>query len=103
VLVLDADQDAVLRVGVYRNYEPTNERKWFNATVNGLASGGEWGDGGLWGTGTWNPASTGAQDIQSGGILGRGVSVALKFTGPTPSKRFSVNSIDLKYIPRRVR
>lgn len=102
VFVMDADQDAVLRVGVYKDYNPNDETKWFSATVDGLSDGTEWGDG-LWGEGLWGSGNTGTQSIKNGGILGRGRSVALKFTGPEPSARWSINSIDFKFIPRRVR
>lgn len=101
-LVLDADYAAVLRVGVFRDYEPGVEQKWYYATIVGESAGMMWGSG-TWGSSLWGAADTGAQAIDRGGILGRGRSVALKIAGPTPSKRWSVNSINFKYRPRRVR
>lgn len=102
-IVYDADYAATLRVGVYRDYEPTVEVKYFEEEILAEATGGVWGAFN-WGDGTlYGAANTGAQAIERGGLLGRGRAVALKFTGPTPSKRWSVNSINFKYIPRRVR
>ncbi len=101
-LVFDADHTAQLRVGVYRDYEPTVETKWFNATITSESSGMLWGSG-TWGTSLWGASGVGAQVIDRGGLLGRARAISLKFTGPTPSARWSVNSVNFKYIPRRVR
>ena len=102
-IVYDADYEALLRVGVYRDYEPTAELKYFEEEILAEGSGGVWGSFD-WGDGTvWGASDTGAQTVERGALLGRGRAVALKFTGPTPSKRWSVNSINFKYIPRRVR
>lgn len=102
-IVFDADVAATLRIGVYHNYDPTQEIKYYSETIVAEGAGALWGaftfgDGTLYGSG-----DTGTQTIERGGLLGRARSVALEFAGPTPSKRWSVNSINLKYIPRRVR
>jgi hypothetical protein len=101
-LVYDADYAAEIRVGVFRDYEPTVETKWFTSTITAESEGMLWGTG-VWGTDLWGATDTGAQTIDRGGLLGRARAISLKFTGPTPSKRWSVNSIGFKYIPRRVR
>jgi hypothetical protein len=87
---------------VFRDYEPTVETKWFTSTITAESEGMLWGTG-VWGTDLWGATDTGAQTIDRGGLLGRARAISLKFTGPTPSKRWSVNSIGFKYIPRRVR
>lgn len=100
-LVMDNDYDATVRIQVYKNYDPVNVQREFTVTTN-PAEATEWGlfD---WGEADWSAGASGAQQIAKGNSLGSGRSVQLKFIGPTPSMRWAVNSLNLKYVPRRVR
>lgn len=102
-IVMDADDAGVIQVEVYRDYEPSTAIKSFNLSVSGTEGGMTWGSG-VWGTGIWGGTGSGSQSIERGSLLGRGRAIALKFIGPSsPSVHWSVNSINMKYIPRRVR
>lgn len=101
-IVMDADNDVALRIGVYRDYEPTYEHKAFTVNVTGETAAEQWGSSN-WGTLTWSSEATGAQTIEQGTLLGRARSVALRIEGPTPSARWSINALNFKYVPRRVR
>ena len=102
-IVYDADYAATIRFEAFRDYDPTNAGVVFTENITAQANGMNWGAAN-WGSFNWGASTTGAQVIERGGLLGRARSIALKITGPTgPSVRWSVNSINFKYIPRRVR
>ena len=106
IFVLDSNYTQTLPVSVYRDYDFTNAYRTFSLimttavlyTWNILATA-------QWGNGTWTSAvTTGTQVIKKGGLLGRATSVALKISGPTAGNQpWAVNSITLKYLPKRIR
>lgn len=100
--VIDGDVDAELTVKAWRNFDPTLLSRQFRVYATAPVAGLVWGSG-AWGSGLWSTSATGAQEIVRGTGLGVGRSVQLQISGPSPSKRWSVNSIGWKFVPRRIR
>jgi hypothetical protein len=100
-IVIDSDHDATIAVEAFRDYDNSSVATTFqyDATAH---SGAVWGAV-TWGSFTWSGSTSGHQQIHRGASLGRARAVQLKFSGPSTSKRWAVNAINFKYIPRRVR
>jgi hypothetical protein len=101
-IIMDGDLAVTIRVDVYRDYDPTNIKRSFEVSTESAAST-LWGAFD-WGEGDWATSSTaGSQEIKRGSSLGRARAVQLRFTGPAASVRWSVNSINFKNVPKRIR
>lgn len=100
-IILDDDYTAALRVDAFKNYDPQNLSRSFTISTQALSTS-QWGAF-SWGVGKWSTQATGTQEIARGASLGNARSVQLKISGPTPSVRWSVNAINLKFIARPVR
>lgn len=99
--VVDNDLDTTIIVQVYTDYTKLSAKRQFLINTSAADSGGlVWGTG-LWGE-PWGDAPMGEQAINRGSGLGRAYVVSLKFTGPQ-DQHWSVNALDLRYIPQKVR
>lgn len=100
--VIDGDVDATLTVKAWKNFDPTQLSRQFTISAVAPPAGFVWGTS-LWGSAVWTTSVSGAQDIVRGTGLGVSRSVQLQISGPATSKRWSVNSIGWKFVPRRIR
>lgn len=100
--VIDGDVDAALMVKAWKNFDPTLLARQFTVYATAPVTGMVWGTG-LWGSGMWSTSLSGAQDIVRGSGLGVARAVQLRISGPAVSKRWSVNNIGWKFVPRRIR
>lgn len=99
--VVDNDLDTTIIVNVYTDFTRLNSKRQFLINTTAADSDGlVWGVG-VWGD-KWGAAPEGEQSISRGSGLGRAYVVAMKFTGPT-DQHWSVNALDLRYIPQKVR
>jgi hypothetical protein len=103
IFVCDNSLDSVLlRVYAYRDYDFNGTPKIFDLDIVVPATGMLWGDN--WGSGVWAGTITNTQQIEKGGNIGRGISVALKVQGPAAGDvGWGVNSVTWKYVPKRIR
>ena len=107
--VFDRDFTALLRVDTWKDYDPSNVSRSYYLQVTPLGTVLVWDDGThsanmKWDNNVWaSDVAAGAQGIAKGSAMGRARSIRLRVTGPTPSKRWSVNAVGLKWVPRRVR
>jgi hypothetical protein len=100
--VIDGDVDATLTVKVWKNFDPTLLARQFAISATAPPVGFIWGTSN-WGQAVWSTSATGAQDIVRGTGLGVGRAVQLQISGPSTSRRWSVNNIGWKFVPRRIR
>lgn len=100
--VIDADIDVSLTVKAWKNFDPTQLSRQFTVSATAPVGTTTWG-GSTWGGGYWSSSGTGAQDVVRGSGLGVGRSMQLQISGPSVSKRWSVNNIGWKFVPRRIR
>jgi len=101
IVFKQVDTQRIVNVKIFHNYEEASgsERKQFDVTLSGTATGGYWGTD-LWGTGLWGTESEGVQVI-SGRQLGLARSVCLLFTGPS-NGNWGIDSITYKFNNRKV-
>lgn len=102
--VLLSDVTSRIRAEVFHDYDPATVHNTFEIETIMETSGAKWGTA-VWGVDKWNRDSeSGHNRVVKGGTLGLARSVQLRLTGPTnPSRRWRVNSLSFKYVPRRVR
>jgi hypothetical protein len=100
-IVVDSDIEVTVTVTAYKDYVGSSPSATFTYTT-AAAAGSLWGTA-TWGTSSWSESADGAQQIVRGASLGRARAVQLKFAGPATSKRWSVNAINFKFIPKRIR
>lgn len=106
--VVDNDTASQLPVDVKLDWDPSTIKKTFTLNNVPLGSGGVW-DTATWqdgmGTGNmlWGGDATGAQAVLRGPSLGSARSAQVTIKGSTPSKRFGVNAITFKYVPKVIR
>ena len=101
-LIFNAEYTAALRVDCYRDYDPSQIVRTFTADVVAHVTAGVWGTG-VWGTLTWGSDDASKEQIVKGSLLGTARAVRIKLSGPTPSARWSLDALTLKYIPLRVK
>lgn len=103
-IVVLSDQSSRIRGEVFHDYDPATIHNTFEIETILETPGSLWGSA-VWGVDKWGRAGlTGHNRVAKGGSLGLARSVQLKLTGPTnPSRSWRINSISLKFVPRRVR
>ncbi len=90
-----------LTIEAYRDYDEADVVRDKIITVEAGATGAVWGSF-VWGDGSlYGPAAKGSI-IKRGGNLGPARSVQLRFSG-TPGRRWGVDAVIFKFIPRRMR
>lgn len=101
-VILRGGETLQLGVDLWHNYNGATIKRSDTINTEAPTSGDlVWGTG-LWGTGVWGGDDTSSEEIHKLSPLGRSRSVRLRFRGPTPSLDWQVDSLALKYIPRRI-
>ena len=102
-IVVLSDVSSKIRGEVFHDYDPATIHNTFELETVLETSTDVWGTG-VWGVARWGRSSSGHNRVAKGGSLGLARSVQIKFTGPSnPSRRWRLNSMALKYVPRRIR
>jgi hypothetical protein len=102
--ILDADIDVSLRVKVWKNFDPSVVAREFDLVATAPLNTALFDTATFDGSAVFAPDTlVGAQDIVRGSGLGVARAVQLRISGPSVSKRWSVNNIGWKFVPRRIR
>lgn len=102
-IIMRGGVTATLTVDVWQDYDTSQIKRTIPLIIAAPSTTtGVWGTG-VWGTSTWGGDSSENEEIHHLSALGRSRAVRMRFTGPTPSVKWTVDSITFKYIPRRIR
>ena len=100
-IVVLSDVSSRIRVEVFHDYDPATVHNTFEIETFLENPESLWGSA-VWGESEWGRYSGANHNrIAVGGSLGLARAVQLKFTGPV--HKWRLNSMSLKYVPRRIR
>lgn len=93
-----------LGLQVYHDYNPAEAKRLLSINTRGVGvvNSAVW-DTAAWDVAVWAGDSEAGEAVVRVPILGRARAVQLKISGPTPSERWSIDAVNLKYVPRRLR